>query len=94
MARPNFDCTTCNKFHPDRHQDPASGGQCRAHPPVTIIVGAKIDRLSNQQSPIFQTIFPVVLKEHYCFEHPLATADLPILRRGPSNPVPAREPGL
>jgi len=82
MARPDFDCTTCDKFHPDQPTKPENGGQCRAHPPVTVIVGAERDRLTNVQRPLFQTIFPVVLPQHYCFEHPMATAKIPIFGSG------------
>lgn len=79
MDRP-LSCTSCHKFHPLLRDAPERGGQCRAHPPVTMVVGAEVSRLTGARQPMFQTVYPVVLAEHYCWEHTAAAAHgIPIL---------------
>lgn len=100
MAKPDYDCTTCNHFF---KVGPMGGGQCRRDPPVPVmfVVGAEINKLTGQQQPLIhaQIIWPGVDKTVWCSSHPLARP-LPMIGEinrnrpsGPSQPLQVAQGG-
>lgn len=100
MARQSFDCTTCDKYHPTKEDQPARGGTCRLNPPkpFVLVVGAQVTTNpmtgKQQQEPLIQSgiQYPTVGKGDYCFEHPAAKHFVMPLLAPPRSTIPPRAP--